>query len=204
MRPERSRLRRLGDSIPIQRSDWRLLGRTSVEVVGTPTYALVAVVSAAIAITAIVVARNFDAIRTFVVFGDYLSPVDRLLFLFDLYPFVGPAYPFELGVMLVGVSGLIGVNVAFLGYQLAELDLVGREGVGGAAGLIFGVLGSGCATCGVAILGGALSVAGVGSTMTLLPYDGVEFMGLSIVVLVVSVYALARNIAADTACPIDA
>lgn len=198
-----SRVSKIFDTIPTGTDDWRLLGRTAAEVLGTPRYGLLAVVSAWVAITLIVVARNVDSVRTFVVFGDYLSLSERLLFLFDLYPLVGPAYPLVKGVLLLGAAGLIGANVAFIGYQMAELNLVGREGIGGAAGLVFGVLGSGCATCGIALLGGALSVAGVGSAMTLLPYDGEEFLSLSLLVLVVSAYALATRIAGDAACPVD-
>lgn len=86
---------------------------------------------------------------------------------------------------------------------MPAVERVGREGSGGAAGFVFGVPRSGCATCGLAVLGGALSVAGVGSAMTLLPYDGEEFLGLSLLVLVISAYGLVARIAGDAACPVD-
>lgn len=197
-----SALRSVVDAVPTSGDDWRLLGRTLREVFARPPYVLLAIGSAAAALTLFVVSQNYAIVRDFVLLGE-LAFFERLSFLWDLYPLAGPAYTREHSLLLIGVASLIGVNVALLGYQLAELQLVASEGVGGAAGMVLGTLGAGCAACGTAVLGGVLSVFGVTGALALLPYDGMEFLVLAIGVMIVSAYSIATSIATDAACPVD-
>lgn len=202
MGSDEPRSRRFVDALPTRIADWRLLGRTLREVLLSPLYALIAVVTAFVALTLFVASQNYGIIRDFVVFGN-LPPAERFWFMYDLYPLIGPNYSLEHGSMLVAVAALIGVNLSLTGYQIAELDLFAREGALGAIGTVLGTAGAGCAACGSAVLGGFLSAAGVTGALTVLPMNGEEFLLLAIVVMIPATYALARRIAGDAACPVD-
>lgn len=193
---------RLIVAVPTRKTDWRLLGRTLREVLGIPRYALLATGSTYGVLSLFVISQNLDLIGQFVLFND-LPLGTRLSFLFDLYPLAGPTYTLGHALMLLGVSIAIGVNIAMIGYQLAELNLIGREGVAGAAGVVLGTFGAGCAACGTAILGGALSVAGITGVIAILPLDGREFLVIALALLVLSGYSLAKAVASDAACPVD-
>lgn len=198
---ERGIARRLGAAVPTRVGDWPLLARALRSVLTGPFYALLAAASGALALTLVVVSRNYDVLRDFVVFGE-LSVAARFEFMLDLYPFVGPVYSTVEGALLVGIATLIGVNVAMVAYRLVESTLVAREGADGVAGAALGTLGAGCAACGTAVIGGALGAVGVGGGLAALPYGGLELLTAAVAVLALSTYALARAIASDEACPI--
>ena len=193
----------LGTVTPTRGDDWRLMGATIREVLTEARYVLLALVGAVVVLTLFVVSQHQNTVMLVVVDGRGVSVGERLHFLFDLFPFVGPAYgPVRAG-LLVAVSALIGLNIALVGYQIAELGLVGREGVLGAFAFLLGTVGAGCAACGSAVLVGILSLFGITGALTFLPFEGMEFLILSILGLVLSIFSVTKAIASDAACPVN-
>lgn len=188
---------------PTGADDWRLMGRTVWEVLSRPRYALLGVLSSVVVLTVFVVSQNQQVVLDIVVFGSGIPLAERVRFTSDLYPFLGPAYGAAHGGLLVAVAALLGVNVALVGYHVAELGLIAREGVAGGVAFLFGTVGAGCATCGSAVLVGVLSLFGVTGALTILPFEGMEFLGLALVAIVLSIFKLATGIASDDACPVD-
>lgn len=96
----------------------------------------------------------------------------------------------------VAVSILFGINVTLVVYLLREkfARLDGRAVVAALSGGGFGVLSAGCAVCGSFVLSAALSIFGAGGALALLPLRGGEFGILSIILLGVSIYIIARKI----------
>lgn len=188
---------------PTSADDWRLMDRTVREVLSRPRYAALGVVVAAVALTVFVVSQNRQIVLDIVVFGTDIPLAERVRFMSDLYPFLGPAYGSVHGGLLVAVAALLGVNVSMVGYHIAELGLVAREGVTGAIAFLFGTVGAGCAACGSAVLVGVLSLFGVTGALTLLPFEGLEFLALALFAIAISIFTLARAIASDEACPVD-
>jgi hypothetical protein len=195
-------LRRLAPRLPTRADDWRLMGRTARLVLGLPSYAAVAVLTAGVALSAFVVAQNF-ALAEFALTAP-LGVGDRATILLGLYPFLGTNYGPLAEVLLVAVALLAGIDVAMVAYHFREHGVAVKEGSGSTVGLVLGALGAGCAACGSAVLAGLLSLFGVAGAATVLPLDGLEFSLLALVALVLSIYWVADGMRGGEirGCPI--
>lgn len=187
------------DTVPTSRREWKRLSETTTRVVTRPTYGLVTLLATTGALTLFVASQNLNLFLTVVVFGDS-AVAERLAFLVDLYPFLGPLYDPIRGGLLVFTSSLVGVNVALVAYRVGEIGLVAREGWVGAGSVLLGALGAGCAACGSAVVAGLLSTFGIATSVAVLPLNGVEFLLLAVGGLSVSLYTLSEAAAGDAAC----
>lgn len=105
--------------------------------------------------------------------------------------------------LILGVIGsLVGAtNTALLYvYMKTRGEVIVRSGLYSGAGLIFAVLGIGCAACGTVLIGSILGFLGLGSVLSLLPYHGEEIGALGILVLLVVTYSLAKKVATPNVC----
>ena len=193
-----------GVRLPTGRDDLRLMGRTARLVVTLPVYAAVAVLAAVLSLTTFVASLNVQFVLDVVV-GGSLPLASRLTILAELYPFVGTSFGPAQGVLLVVVALLTGLDVAMATYHFREHGLDLQQGGAGAAGVILGTLGAGCAACGSAVLLGLLSLFGVTTSLLFLPLDGLEFALGALVVLTLSIYWLADGMRGGeiNGCPID-
>jgi len=193
-----------GVRLPTRGQDWRLMGRTARLVLTSPAYAAVAVLASAASLTAFVVSLNVPLVMNLVV-GGSLSFSGRLTVLTELYPFVGTSFTPPQGALLIAVALLTGVDIAMATYHFREHGLDLQQGGAGAAGLVLGALGAGCAACGSAVLLGLLSLVGVSTTLLFLPLDGLEFAVGAVVVLTLSIYWLADGMRGGeiNGCPVD-
>lgn len=193
-----------GRVLPTRREDWTRLGSTTASVLRTPQGAGVAVVVAALALTAFSLGQQLDFVAT-VVELPWLTLRDRLAVLLDQYPVVGSAYGPVRGWLLVVVSGQTGV-VAALGVRaLRERGGVRTSGDGvlGTVGVVFGAAGAGCAACGPTVFAAVLGAMGLTGVMAALPFDGVEFLVLGAVAMLCSLHRV--SLALDgAACRVDA
>jgi hypothetical protein len=180
------------------------MGRTARLVLTLPTYAAVAVTASVLALTAFSVSLNVGVVLDLVV-GGSLDLGGRLTVLGELYPFVGTFFTPAQGLLLVAVSLLTGVDIAMATYHFREHGLDLQQGGAGAAGVLLGALGAGCAACGSAVLLGLLSLVGVSTTLLFLPLDGLEFAVGAVVVLTLSIYWLADGMRGGeiNGCPVE-
>lgn len=190
--------------LPTQRRDVRVTARTVRLVLGSPLYAAIALLVAAVGLTLFVVSQNLTLVADLVVGGD-LPLSDRLVVLSQLYPFVGTIYGPTDSVAILIVAALMGVNLAMVTYHLTEHDLSAAESSGSLAGVALGALGAGCAACGSAVLLGVLSFFGASGLVFLLPLGGLEITLLAVVALLLSTYWLADGMRGGEVrgCPID-
>jgi len=196
--------RALAPRLPTEPADWRLMGRTVRLVLSVPTYAALAVVAAALALTLFVTSLNVTLVADLVV-GGTLSLDDRLVVLLELYPFVGTSFGPVQGFLLLAVAALAGVDVSMAVYHFREHGVDLRQGGTSTAGVVLGTLGAGCAACGSAVLVGLLSLFGVSTALLWLPLDGLEFAVLGLVVLALSIYWLAEGMRGGEidGCPVE-
>ena len=189
--------------LPLRGRDWRLMGRTARLVLGGPGYAVLAVVAALAGLSLFVLSLNVS-LAGFALAGD-LALGARLRILVGLYPFVGSAYGPLQGALLVFVSLLLGVDVAMATYHFREHRVTVEASGASAVGVLLATLGAGCAACGVPILLGVLSLLGIPSAALLLPFDGLEFDVLAVVVLTLSIHWLADGMRGGEirGCPVD-
>ncbi|QAU13916.1 hypothetical protein EKH57_14985 [Halorubrum sp. BOL3-1] len=193
-----------GVRLPTGREDLRLMGRTARLVLTLPVYAAVAVLAAVLSLTAFVVSLNVPLV-TDVVVGGSLPLGSRLTILTELYPFVGTSFGPAQGGLLVVVALATGLDIAMATYHFREHGLDLQQGGAGAAGVVLGTLGAGCAACGSAVLLGLLSLLGVSTSLLFLPLDGLEFALGALVVLTLSIYWLADGMRGGeiNGCPVE-
>lgn len=102
------------------------------------------------------------------------------------------------------IAVLTGINIAFVIYilkrQKQQLSAAGLTT--GTFGILSGATGLGCAACGSLVVSSLLATAGGASLLTLLPLRGGEFGILSVILLGVSTYFLAKRITKSPVCEI--
>ncbi|MFB6116928.1 hypothetical protein [Halosegnis sp.] len=179
------------------------MGRTARLVLSAPGYALLALVASVAALSAFVFSLNAPLVW-FALTGD-LAAAARVQLLAGQFPFLGPAFALEQGLLLVVVAALTGVDIAMATYHFREHGVSLRKGGTGAAGVLLGTLGAGCAACGSAVLVGLLSLVGVSGSILFLPLEGLEFALGAVVVLLLSVFWLADGMRGGevNGCPVD-
>jgi hypothetical protein len=180
------------------------MGRTARLVLTIPAYAAVAGLATVGSLTAFVVSLNIPLVMNLVV-GGSLDLAGRLTILTELYPFVGTSFTPPQGLLLIAVALLTGVDIAMAAYHFREHGLDLQQGGAGAAGVVLGTLGAGCAACGSAVLVGLLSLVGVTGGLLFLPLEGLEFALGAVVVLTLSIYWLADGMRGGeiNGCPVD-
>ena len=104
----------------------------------------------------------------------------------------------------IAIALLFGVNLAMTIYFLRrKISEVRQSGVAtGFIGLASGVLGMGCAACGSLLLTSGLSLIGASGILAFLPLAGGEFGILGVILLVVSIYLIAKQIQNPAVCKI--
>lgn len=157
--------------------------KVSKEVLSKPAYAVFTLATAFVALTAFVLPGNISLVNTVVLFGD--APLGaRLAVLADLYPFFGQTV--GTSILLTATALLIGVNLSVLinGWKRGNIGGAG----GSAAGTTLATLGAGCAACGSALLAAVFSVTSVAGALTVLPFEGTEFVLIALAVILLSTY----------------
>jgi len=92
-------------------------------------------------------------------------------------------------VILFLIAVLTGANLTLLFEKIRVLKKFDKLQVVVGGNSLLGMVGSGCVACGLPIL----SLLGLGSSLTYLPYRGVELSYLSLVLLSISLYMLIRT-----------
>lgn len=103
-------------------------------------------------------------------------------------------------IALIIVSLLFGLNVSLFSFYLKQRVRLEKEAGVGLGGIILGVLGVGCASCGsfiiTSVLGASASIAFLG----LLPLKGQEFFVIGILMLGLSIFLISKKIHEPLIC----
>lgn len=101
--------------------------------------------------------------------------------------------------LLIVVGLLTGANLTLVIQRLKTIRASGkmRLMVGGSS--LLGIVGSGCASCGLPIL----AFLGLSGAIFYLPFQGVELSVLAIILLSISLYSLLKQNAKQTVCAVD-
>ena len=102
-------------------------------------------------------------------------------------------------ILLVLVAILTGANLSLIAQRLQKLRSLGgmRFMVGGSS--LLGIVGSGCASCGLPIL----AFLGVSGAIAYLPFQGIELSVLAIILLSLSLYFLLKSQNREKVCTVD-
>lgn len=100
----------------------------------------------------------------------------------------------------ITIALMFAVDVSLLVYYLKRKISLEKSVGTGIVGIILGMIGVGCASCGSVILTSLLGLSTASSFISVLPMKGVEFGFLSIVLLGYSIYVLSRQIKDPLVC----
>lgn len=166
------------------------------------------VVTTAVAVAAVVFALSMWLRNLSLIAATWRSPLfstsERVALMIRLLGGIVTDATWLSAILIVATAGLFGVNaglLAFYAQRKRALPPV-AEGTLTLGGLVAAVLGVGCASCGTFVLGAALSSVGAAGLLALLPLGGQEFLIVSLALLAVSTYAMARSIESSKVCAI--
>lgn len=128
--------------------------------------------------------------------GDY-NTLYKLKLLYSLLQGMWTAMSGSGLVMLFLIALLTGANLTLLFSKMSLLKNGDRLRLVVGGNSLFGIIGSGCAACGLPIL----SLLGLGGSVIYLPYHGAELSYLSFILLATSLYLLLKN--TSSACTIS-
>lgn len=104
----------------------------------------------------------------------------------------------------IAIALLFGLNLAMIIYLIAkQRSLIGGKTLSvGMGGVLSGLLGIGCASCGAFLLTAVLSSIGAISLLAYLPLHGGELGVLGVVLLLISLVLVSKKITKPTTCKI--
>lgn len=107
-------------------------------------------------------------------------------------------------LLIITTSLLFGINIGLFVFYIQRKRSLPHltEGTSTLGGLVAAIFGVGCASCGTFILGATLSSVGAGGLLALLPLGGHEFLIISVVLLMASIYSLTRSIETSNVCAV--
>lgn len=109
-------------------------------------------------------------------------------------------FSLESKVATLVISAMVGINITLLVYYMKRTFILQKEMGTSALGMAAGFLGVGCASCGSVLLSSFFGLSAATGFIGILPFKGLEFSLLSIVIISISIYVVARNIQRPPAC----
>lgn len=171
-----------------------------------PKYLLAAVLVAVSVFTLAVWLPNFSLLAQVIHPDSAGSVSEKASFVWSLYGSIGTNFTVISATYTITIAVLFGMNIALLAYYIARtrngIRGVGRTGAAGVGGLVSGIFGIGCAACGTFILTSILALFGASGLLVVLPFGGEEFGLIGVLLLMYSIYLLAKKINGPLVCEI--
>jgi len=98
------------------------------------------------------------------------------------------------------IALLFAINISLLVFYLKKKISLEKSIGTSILGIVLGIIGVGCASCGSVILTSVLGLSAASSFISVLPLKGVEFGLLSVGLLIYSIYILLRQIKDPLVC----
>ena len=181
------------------RTAWESLYR---EILCSPKYTLLALIFATLVFIFSVWLPNFGLIRD-VLFSNNFTFLSKIIFLWNSLGAITTEFSALSATLLVVISVLFGLNISLTVYYFKRRVTLQKAGGMSIAGMIAGLIGLGCASCGSVILSTFLGVGATAAFTGFLPFGGQEFSILAIIILVASLYVTGKKIADLLVCSIS-
>ena len=175
--------------------------RVLLKVFSRPAYITLALSIAVLVLSFAVWFPNWRLI--FIVIGSSsVSFTEAVGVLLGLFLSIGTNFTILSAFYTIAIAVLFGINVALLVYYVSMRRGVfqGRGGAFGVGGLISGIFGIGCASCGTFILTAVLSLVGAGGIIAFLPLGGKEFGILGVILIGYATYWTVKKIEEPMVC----
>ena len=156
----------------------------------------------------IIIALVFYSLNVFIAnFSSLISSYSQLgffksiEFFFDFFVGFRSTTFLSVFITLIVLGILLGILFSLIAYKIKMIKSLSKKtGFFATAGIFFGVLGFGCAACGV----GLLSLFGIGAaTLAFLPFNGLEISVISTIIFMVLIFKITKDINKEIICKID-
>lgn len=180
------------------RSAWRSLYS---EVLCKPLNLILALILAAFVFAFSVWLPNLELIRT-IAASDRLDAVGKLSFLWHSLGAIGTNFSLLSATLVVLISILFGLNIALTISYFRKRITEQKAGGTSVAGMLAGLIGIGCASCGSVVLSTIFGVGATAAFTGFLPLGGQEFSVLGVAILLGSLYITGKKLADPLICKI--
>lgn len=178
------------------------LRRSLAQVFVKPSYFLVAFIAASGVLVFSIWLPNLSLVKN-TLFSSYLSPAQKAaLLIATLGGFETNFTPLS-RLLTLSVAVLFGVNFAMLVYYMRNKVKLEKSLGLGFGGILTGLVGVGCASCGSVILSSIFGIGATAGFLAFLPFKGQEFGILSIAILSISIYKISQKIQNPILCRKD-
>jgi len=163
---------------------------------------VVSVLVAIIVFTISVWLPNFSSIISVWRSGS-ASIIQKLNFMWTLFGSIQTNFTIVSATYTILIAILFGINISlFLHFVRTRKTLLrgGRGTAAGVGGLVSGIFGVGCASCGTFLLTTVLATIGAGGIIAYLPLGGEEFGILGVILLGYSGYMILKKIEESLVC----
>lgn len=186
-------------------NDLRATYRITCLVLRDPKYLTLWAVFSPIFLLMLLLPTDYDIILDVIITGDE-SLTDRVRIMYQILPLTGSyTYSVLTDILFYIVSLTVSLNITLIIYHFREHNINLTDSTGGTIATFIAIVGSGCASCGSALIVGIFSLFGLGGLLTFLPLDGAEFLILAIIVTVYSTIWISKGLRGGVVkgCPIE-
>ncbi len=170
-----------------------------------PWYAFLAVSVASTVAIAGVLIPHYQLIKQ-ILASQTMFVSEKLVFVASILGSIETNFTVVSAIVLLITAVLFGINIAILLYYIKQARggsrSVGLTGASTFSGLVSGLFGIGCAACGSLIATSVLITFGASGLITLLPLRGVEFGFIGVLLILYSIWLLAKKINAPLVCDV--
>jgi hypothetical protein len=166
-----------------------------------PLYAILAVCTAALFLVFSVWLPNLSFMASTITTSHYSLPQKVGILLSSLAALNSNFTPLS-RTLTITLALLLGVDVAFLAFYMRTRFRLGRSAGMSIGGLIAGLLGIGCASCGSVVVASFLGAGASAGFLNILPLKGQEFGFLGIALILAGIFFTARKIEQPMTCGI--
>lgn len=158
-----------------------------------PFYVILAIVTALLFFLSSVWLANYGFL-SYVFNAGIFNISEKIRIAFDFSELIKINFNFQSLTIVIVLSVLSGVNISALVFYIKNKIAAGREAGLGGLGLAMGILGVGCLSCGSVILSFLFGTTTTLMFISNLPLKGIEFGLVAIVLLLLSIYLVAKKI----------
>jgi hypothetical protein len=141
-----------------------------------------------------------------VLLSDSISFSSKINFTFSLLGSITTNFTLFSATYLILVAIMFGINIALLTFYIRRRQnkqSSKKMKLANAGGIISAVFGIGCMACGSIILTAIFGIFGAGALIAALPFHGIEFGVVGILLLAFSIYYIAKRTNDPLVCRVD-
>lgn len=185
----------------MEKSNVKILANSLVIVFKKPSYIILAIITTALLLLLVIWLPNFSFLKH-VADSNIYTLSNKVGIFWSSLGFLKSNFTPLARVLTIMVMVLSGINVAMLMYYLKNRIRLEKAAGAGMLGTIAGLVGVGCASCGSVLLTSFIGIGASTSFLGLLPLKGVEFSILGIVIILLTIYLIAKKIQNPLVCRI--